>query len=246
MFIACCLSVVAFFRRLRGGCRVWILAACCCGWWAGPGLALVAPQDWIFHAPEPSLPHVRVVRTIGDTDALRIESHSGEVLRRFVQAELVHPREAHMAGFSRRGAPWMEGALVLQDGHLFVVRLASGRLLVFDLNERELLSPLPPEDPMFTDFAALLPRVSEETLAELHEKIKAKAVANLQSSRFQERIVAATLCGEYGLREAIPVLRALADSDPSYATRYTSHRGSGERIYPVREAAKAALSKLEE
>lgn len=212
---------------------------------AGPAHALIAPSDLVYTAPVPGLPNVRVVRSPGQTDAVRIETEDGEILRSFARDELVHRLEVR--SFTRDGAPWMQGSLVLQDGNLFVIRLASKRLLVFDLENVELLSPPPPQEPFFRDFDSLPPpRLPEKRLAEIHANLNAKAIENLRSVHLNERIVAATLCGENGLREAIPILRELAKNDPGHWMRYTSAPGPGKRVYPVREAAQKALSLLED
>lgn len=205
--------------------------------------ALIAPQDLIFPAPDPELPNVRIVRTFRP-EALRIESRDGQILRSFTRGELVHPLEVR--SFTRDGAPWLGGSLILQDGNLFVIRLASKRLLVFDLETAELLSPPPPEEQRFFDFDSLPPpRLSEERLAGVHAKLNAKAMEHLRSPRLDERLVAARICGENDLREAIPILRDLARNDPGYWKVTTSHLQRGRRVYPVREAAAEALSRLE-
>ncbi|MCC5848717.1 MAG: hypothetical protein JJU29_11545 [Verrucomicrobia bacterium] len=225
-----------------------------------PGFALVAPQDWVIEAPNTDLPNVRIVRTIGATDALRIESPTGEVLASFRQEELVSMAErSNFIAFDRKGALWMRGGMALHHQQYFVVRLAWGRLMVVDLKEARLLNPAPPpapnEDPLFNPLAAPDPgsslpdypeELSEEIINEIFEKIDALAIANLSSRLTQERLIAVNVCAQRGLKEAIPKLRELARNDPAFHMVHTSNRPrDGRKVYFVREAAAEALEKLE-
>lgn len=139
----------------------------------------------------------------------------------------------------------MRGTMVLHHGDYFVIRLAWGRLLVFDLRESRLLSPLPsPKAGQPSTEPHGEQHIPDETLAELLAEFDALALANLTSSRAEERRIAAIVCGKRNLTEAIPLLRKIARNDPGYHHVFTSVEDS-RKVYFVREAAKEALAQME-
>ena len=61
----------------------------------------------------------------------------------------------------------------------------------------------------------------------------------------QERKIAATICGQEKLKEAIPRLRELL-ADTEHVEYFTLAVPPWIRVYPVREAAKEALRNMDE
>ena len=207
----------------------------------------MAPTDWVFPPPDPELATVRIVRTIGAEDDLRLESPRGEGLVSFKTEDLISEQErnTHAQFAWRRGPAWTRGIMVLHHEEYFVVRLAWGRLLVFDLAEPRLRSPLPsPADEKETTKPHGPQEVSDEVLEEILLAFDALALANLSSEQAEERRIAVTVCAARNLTEATPQLQKIARRDPGHHFVSTSAEKS-RKVYFVREAAKEALRELE-
>lgn len=163
-------------------------------------------------------------------DALVIKNSKGGN-RKFTLADLLDADDRKQFDTTTAGLEWYQQSIAFFDmqERYYVACLGWGKILVVDMETNKLLGKIP-----------------DELNSSIHKKVRAKAIALLDSSDKWSRESGAVLCGAYKAREAIPKLKKLLKDSGYMLSVSLEPVNKSTRVYVVRIAAKKSLESMGE